>query len=149
MSSLNLSGEDKAAMRSEAEYGEWNKLRPGVWERHLKWKGLTFVERKWECQDCGNGLHVPFMVEDDVWDEYAPEGGILCLPCFDARTGHELVLSDLKDTPANTPYHKGVELLQRESVVCPTLPIDEQASAEMDALVARRFDEAEVEVIGE
>lgn len=61
-----------------------------------------------DCRDCGmdtrDGVGGEiYLVHDELWQQYGPEGGIgcLCVGCLEDRMGRRLTVSDFKD--ARTP----------------------------------------------
>ena len=68
-------------------------------------------KRHWNCFDCDKDtwqdLRDYYMVEDDIWDKYAPGLRVmLCLKCLEKRLGHKLGIKEITFCPLNldNPY---------------------------------------------
>jgi len=76
----------------------------------LRRLGLVLTSQ-YGCESCGakGWPHmVPFMVNDDLWEEVTGDTEAeLCLPCFEAKMtkviGRALLPSDFSDCPMNEP----------------------------------------------
>ena len=63
------------------------------------------------CVDCYEdtsplGLDQYYMVHDEVWEQSGMDGlgGMLCLPCLEARIGRNLEVSDFTNIKMNQPW---------------------------------------------
>lgn len=89
----------------EAEIAGQRQLRKQIAAAERKLKKLRTLkrmlpeEKAWfKCQDCDvctNDLDEYYMVRDDIWP-LAPNGGMLCIGCLEARLGRELNAADFK-----------------------------------------------------
>lgn len=53
----------------------------------------------WMFEEDGRVVHEDFYVHDELWDDVCPEGGLLCIGCFERRLGRQLRRTDFKGPP--------------------------------------------------
>jgi formylglycine-generating enzyme required for sulfatase activity len=89
--------------RSRLREAPWGKLRPGVEVREIDCDGYRVTERRYRCQECGGDEPQGFRVTDELWRQVCSEGGIICLPCIEARLGRPIKSTDFRrDVPINS-----------------------------------------------
>jgi len=75
-------------------------------------------DKGWWCLDCEVHTGVIgeyYMVNNDLWDTYVSESGMLCVRCLEDRIMRRLTPTDFSDVPINTitPYHRSDRLRDR------------------------------------
>ena len=91
--------------------------RPGSKTTRYKVEGVnrgTVLKREAFCQDCEERPDPMFMVKDRIWNKVVPEGGMICLECFENRMDRDLKIADFKDCPINNLVFKGYEIAKNE-----------------------------------
>jgi hypothetical protein len=58
-------------------------------------------EHGFYCADCSESYPSLFMVHDWLWQKYGQGDAVLCLGCFEARLGRDVVQEDLTAVPVN------------------------------------------------
>ena len=80
--------------------GYWRNIRPGVQERRIRFRTprgcSNDISRRYMCQDCEDEGPGCFIVHDHLWSSTCPQGGIICIGCFEKRLGRPLQITDLK-----------------------------------------------------
>ena len=67
-----------------------------------------------------------YMVRNEIWDEYGPKTGCLCIGCLEDRIGRQLRPDDFKDAPINTnpDQHRSDRLQDRLGIMPLPLPLN-------------------------
>jgi hypothetical protein len=72
------------------------------------------------CKDCTDNTSIMdeyYMVTDEIWAQagMAPDGGMLCIGCLEARIGRQLTAADFPAYPVNHPaiFSQSERLAQR------------------------------------
>lgn len=81
--------------------GYWRNKRPGVQYRTIRYAtpgcaARPFTRHRTICQDCEAESPACFIVHDALWNATCPQGGVICVECFEKRLGRPLEISDLK-----------------------------------------------------
>lgn len=91
--------------------------KPGSKTTRYKIEGLdrgSVLKREVFCQDCKERPDPMFMVKNKLWDKVVPEGGMICLDCFEGRMNRDLEITDFIDCPLNDMVFKGYEIAKKE-----------------------------------
>lgn len=79
--------------------GYWRNVRPGVQVRRIRChvpSRQSDSKVRYFCQDCGDEDPGCFIVHDVLWNSICPQGGLICIGCFEKRLGRPLAIFDLK-----------------------------------------------------
>ena len=87
----------RKAFEELAKTVEWEEVRPGVFERKIKYEGTLYRTRHWICSICRKEYTVAPSLKNDVWNEIAPNDGMMCFSCMEVTLGRKLTMDDLKE----------------------------------------------------
>ena len=100
------------AMALRVEAAPWVEKQPGLEERRIVYKGLTFFQYRDFCQDCQDLGPEYYMVADAVWLEAGLDEGFCCLDCLTNRLGRSLTAADFPQVQVNRLVLYGLKLQQ-------------------------------------